>query len=380
MSGGYTEIGGTILKILFLSAVKSVHTMRWVNALAEKGHEVVLVSLKNHCDVRNVISKKVKVVYLPVSGTKGYYLNAYALRKLYKSENFDVVNVHYASGYGTLARLARLPGIILNVWGSDVYDFPYESKLKRTIIRKNLSYADVLASTSHAMAGQIRKFLKEEKKIEITPFGVDLDLFQVKKNSKYKNSELIIGNVKTLEPLYGISYLILAVKILIDSLQKKQLDSTAARIRCFIYGDGSQKRELEEMVQNLKLEDIVKLKGTIAHSQVPDALEEMDIFCATSIQESFGVSVIEAQAKGLPVVVSDAAGFSEVVENGLTGIIVKKESPVETAKALEMLVLDEEMRIQMGRAGRERVERLYDWKNNVSTMEEIYLKRAGMDN
>lgn len=354
--------------------------MRWVNALAEKGHEVVLISLKNHCDVRNVISKKVKIVYLPVSGIKGYYLNAYTLRKLYQSENFDVVNVHYASGYGTLARLARLPGIILNVWGSDVYDFPYESKLKRTIIRKNLSYADVLASTSHAMAGQTEKFLIAEKKIEITPFGVDLDLFQVKKNSKYKNSELIIGNVKTLKPLYGISYLILAVKILIDSLEKKQLDSTAARIRCFIYGDGSQKRELEEMIQNLKLEDIVKLKGTIPHSQVPDVLEKMDIFCATSIKESFGVSVIEAQAKGLPVVVSDAAGFSEVVENGVTGIIVKKESPVETAKALEMLVLDEEMRIQMGRAGRDRVESLYDWKNNVSTMEEIYLKRAGMDN
>lgn len=127
------------MKILFLSAANSVHTVRWVNALAERGQEVILVSKIDHHEEReNSISSNVKVVYLPVKGMRGYYLNAVVLKRLYKKERFDVINVHYASGYGTLARIARLPHILLSVWGSDVYDFPYESRIKEYILKKNL--------------------------------------------------------------------------------------------------------------------------------------------------------------------------------------------------------------------------------------------------
>ena len=62
------------MKILFLSAANSIHTVRWVNALAERGNEVTLVSKADHQeDHKNSISGKVKVIYLPVKGMKGYY-------------------------------------------------------------------------------------------------------------------------------------------------------------------------------------------------------------------------------------------------------------------------------------------------------------------
>ena len=89
------------MKVLFISAANSVHTVRWVNALVERKQEVILVSLPNHREEWNKIDKKAKVLYLPVAGTKGYYLNALEMKKIYNQCRPDVVNAHYASGYGT---------------------------------------------------------------------------------------------------------------------------------------------------------------------------------------------------------------------------------------------------------------------------------------
>ena len=120
--------------------------------MSEKGVEIVLVSLKNHSENINKINKKVKIIYLPIKGVLGYYLNAFFINKIIKEEKPDLINVHYASGYGTLGRFIKFENKLLNVWGSDVYDFPNESNLKRKIFEKNLSSYKAITSTSHCMA------------------------------------------------------------------------------------------------------------------------------------------------------------------------------------------------------------------------------------
>ena len=72
------------------------------------------------------------------------------------------------------------------------------------------------------------------------------------------------------------------------------------------------------------------------------------------------------------MVVSNIGGLPEVVEDGVTGIVVPPRNPEKTAEAIEKLVLNKELREKMGKAGRERVERLYNWNDNVKQMVEIY--------
>jgi glycosyltransferase involved in cell wall biosynthesis len=86
------------------------------------------------------------------------------------------------------------------------------------------------------------------------------------------------------------------------------------------------------------------------------------------------VAVLEASACGLPVVVSDAGGLPEVVLNGETGFVVKREDPAATAYALLQLVTDDALRQRMGRAGRDHVVRKYEWSDSVDRMEEVYAK------
>lgn len=357
------------MRILFLSNAASIHTVRWVNALSERGHEVHLVYKFDDMPKENEISEKVNQYRLKYSGTKGYFLNAIQLRQLSRKIDPDIVNAHYASGYGTLVRLARLHPVVLSVWGSDVYEFPYQSKFKMKILLDNLRYASIIASTSTSMAEQVKLLLKDEtKKIYITPFGVDLSQYSKNNNNERNTDKIVIGNVKSLKEVYGMEYLIRAI----DFLVKADEEDLSKKLDVRIYGDGPLRDELENLTRVLNLQDIITFKGLIPNSDVPKALEEMDIFCASSIQESFGVSLVEAMAMGLPVVATDVSGFREVVDHEKTGIIVENKNPEKIANALEKLIFNRELRREFGENGRNRVEELYNWENNVTKMLGIY--------
>jgi len=360
------------MKIFLLANAASIHTVRWVNTLVEREHEVHLVFNFDHNPKDNQISSKVIQHRLKYSGTKAYFINAFGLKQLLKKIKPDIVNAHYASGYGTLARLAKVSPLILSVWGSDVYDFPYQSKLKMNIIKKNLLYATKIAATSYCMANQVNRLLDPIKvDIGVTPFGVDTEIFSPRE--KYKSKEKIyIGIIKALEPNYRITDLIKAVNIVKGNLEKNGLADISNSIGVSIYGDGIQKDEIVSLIDQLKLNDTVELKGTIPNSEIPMALEKMNIFCVASDSESFGVAAVEAMAMELPVVATDADGFKEVVEDGVTGIIVERKNEQALANALTKLVLDPVLCELMGKAGRKRVLKMYDWKDNVGVMEGLY--------
>lgn len=352
------------MKVLFLSAANSIHTVRWVNSLAKRNITIYLVSLKNHSeDKRNKISNDVKVIYLPFKGEIGYYLNYLFFKKIIKNMKPDIINAHYLSGYGTLARLVNFKKTLVNVWGSDIYDFPKQNLLKNRIIEKNLSKINYIASTSNAMGNEIKKYLKIDKKINIVPFGINTSIFAPKNKEQKNKKELIIGIVKSLEEIYGIEYLIRAFKILTE--QNKQL-------KLVIYGEGKLKQSLKNLTKELKIEHHVEFKGYISNSLVPEVLNKIDIFVVPSNSESFGVSAVEAMACGIPVVASDADGFNEIIENGKTGYIVPKRNEKELAKKIDLLVKDEALRNKIGKQGRIKVKSTYEWEKNVDKMVEIY--------
>jgi glycosyltransferase len=358
------------MKIIFLGEAGSIHTIRWVNSLSEKGIEVILVSLKGNFDNVEKISKKVKVIYLPFGTKLGYYLNVFALKKIISKEKPDLINAHYASGYGTLGRLSGFNKKLLNVWGSDVYDFPNESKLKKRIIEKNLKNYTAIASTSYCMAEETKKYLENKsKEIFITPFGVDTEKFK-NLNIEKKENEITIGIVKTLTEKYGIEYLIKAIKELENILDIENYK----KIRLLIYGKGELKNKLEDLTKELQIEDKVIFKGYISNEDVPKALNEMDIFVVPSIldSESFGVAAVEAMACEIPVIASSVGGLKEVIVDKETGYLVPKKDHKEIAKYLKKLILDKNLRTSLGKNGRKRVLENYDWNSNVDYMIKIY--------
>ena len=223
------------------------------------------------------------------------------------------------------------------------------------------------------MARQLKKVMEDDNlEVAITPFGVDLDLFNPELFEPKEKEEFIIGNIKALEDKYGIKELVLAFGKLKKEIDEEKIFEKPLKL--LIYGNGSQKENLESLIKEQRLENSVKLMGRVSNNKVPEILNEFDIFCALSQLDSerFGVSAVEAMAMKKPVIVSDADGFQEVVENGSTGIVVKR-TDIEAAKnALKRLLTDKYTCNKMGAAGRKRVEHFYNWKCNVENMLELY--------
>ncbi len=360
------------MKIMLLAGGHDIHTVRWANKLCEHGNEVHLCFVSNQEPTMDKYNKMVKLHKLNFPAPFGYYLNVLQLKSLICRVKPDILNAHYSSGYGTLGRLTQFSPYLVSVYGSDVYSFPYQRNRNMRIIRKNLKGADAIASTSYAMAVQVTKLIDiSVDKINITPFGVDINMFCKKIISK-QNDRIILGSIKKLAPKYGIGYGIRAVDHLVNNLLINS-DCTK-KINYFIYGDGPEKKELKKLIQDLKLEEIVFLKGRIPNQEVPDALNEFDIFLGTSVSdsESFGVAIVEAMACEVPVIVTDVDGFKEVVDNGNAGIMVLRKDYKQMAEEIFRIIKDDNIREKLGRIERDRVEANFNWDDNVKKMENIY--------
>ena len=363
------------MKILFLSDASSIHTKRWVNSLSEKGVTIHLFSLKpvNKADYPGQDFTFTEFNLQKRFGglSKLNYLKVLPeLKKVIRGFKPDIMHAHFATSYGLLGALSGFHPFVLSVWGSDVFDFPKKSLLHRKILEYNLKKADKILSTSNVMAVETKNYT--DKEIEVTPFGINIELFRPEKadrtaSTPFSESDIVVGTIKLLEDKYGINYLIEAFSM----VAKKHPELP---LRLLIVGEGSERKNLENLSEKFEIKDKVYFAGMADYSKVPYFNNVLDVYAALSNYESFGVAVIEAQSCGKPVVVSDAGGLPEVVEDGVTGFVVERKNAAAAAEKLEKLVLDSELRKSIGNAGRERVLKLYDWNENVTQMMEIYNK------
>ncbi|MGE5437523.1 MAG: glycosyltransferase [Syntrophothermus sp.] len=356
-------------KVLLLSDPTSAHTIKWINSLYYKGVDVYLFGLSEvylrdypgipeehffNIFVDNSLFKK-------EANSKLIYLKALpVLKKIIKKIKPDIVHAHYASSYGLLGSLLNFHPFIISVWGSDIYDFPKKSFINKNIIKYNLSKADKILSTSSIMAEEVRKYT--QKNILVTPFGIDTNRFKPSAKSIYKDS-IIIGTIKTLEKHYGIDFLIKAF----SNVCKENKN-----VKLLIVGEGTEEENLKRLASQFSLKDKIIFTGKVPYDKVVCYHNEIDIFVALSIEESFGVSVLESASCSKPVVVSNADGFKEIVVDGITGIIVNKRDETAAAEAIKKLLLDKDLRITMGKAGRESVLRNYNLNENTERMIKIY--------
>jgi glycosyltransferase involved in cell wall biosynthesis len=363
---------GRPLRIALLAPASVVHTARWANALAARGHAVHLFTLH---PASKPLDSRVTVHPLKPRPPLGYFAAVRALRRRLAILNPDLLNAHYATGYGTLARRCGFRPWALSVWGSDVFDFPQHSRWHRRILVENLRAADRVLSTSQSMADEVRRLAPGLAPPRLTPFGVDTDRFRPPANPPCSEG-ITIGTVKTLAPTYGIDRLIRAFAQALYRLAGEH-PSTAAKLELRIGGDGPQRRSLQRLANRLGVGDRVVFAGAIPHDEVPGFLAGLDLFVALSRAESFGVAVLEASACGLPVVVTDVGGLPEVVVEGETGRIVPDGDDDAAAAAMVALAVSQETRQRMGEAGRVWVKEHYDWARCVATMEAAYSDLSG---
>ena len=347
--------------LCFLANPVASHTVNWVTHFATMGYETHLISFDQPLEPLKGVHMHLLKSRLPFH--LKYFSQGGTVRKLLREIQPRLLHAHYASGYGTLGRLSGFHPYVLSVWGSDVYEVPRRSRLHRQLLVRNLVAADHLCSTSQAMAEELSKYTS--KPVVITPFGVDCDLFSYDDNPRPEEREFVVGTVRSLERAYGIDYLLRAFKILVD----RHADWPC---RLVIVGGGTFESEYRALARQLGLEWRVHFVGRVPHATVVDYLKTFSVFVALSVEESFGVAVLEASACGIPVIASSVGGLPEVVENTRTGLLVPPKNPSAAADCLEKLLLSPSLRKSMGQAGRTWVRERYAWDQNSRIVENLY--------
>lgn len=359
-----------IMKICYLSGANSPHTIKWCKFFSDRGHEIHLISFDKG-NIDNVIMHHIDLkVYSSSSRVKKIrYIFAFnRVRKLISEIHPDIIHAHRATGYAFLAGMSKFHPYILSVWGSDVYDLPKNVIYKKFVLY-NLYRADYIFSTSKAMKTQVEKLLNKNKEIILTPFGVNINVFRplniVRNNNN--NNKIIIGTIKTLSPKYGIDYLIRAFKIVKDSNIDIDLELQIA-------GKGEQEEKLKKLCSDLNLEQSVKFLGYLNQNEVVHTFNNFDIavFPSTLDSESFGVAAVEAQACGVPVIVSNVGGLPEATAPNYSSILVEKKDADQLAREINRLVNNYDLRKEMSKNARKFVEKTYNINDNFGAVERVY--------
>lgn len=356
------------MRICFLGPANNRHIEKWCKYFVSRQHEVHVVSL-----VEGSI-ESVVVHYINTGASSGdsdikklkYLFSFRKVKKIIDNLAPDVVSVHYATSYGLLAALTVHKKYYLSIWGLDIYDFPKRGYFHRKLLEYSLNKAPVLLSTSKAMAEEASKYTN--KTFYITPFGVDIKLFNPNKRKRADNDcRFVIGNIKTLEDKYGIDYLLKAA-----ALFNKKNPDVMFEVR--IGGKGSKEYEYKALSKELGIENIVTWLGFISQEKVAEEWANMDlaVVYSSSSSESFGVSAVEAESCGVPVIVSDVPGLMEATKPNFSSLVVKRKSEIDLSAAIEKLYLSKELRTEMGQNGREYVIENYEFNSCFEYIEKIF--------
>lgn len=243
----------------------------------------------------------------------------------------DVIHIQWLKTYELFKPFETLLAskIIISLRGVQlsVASFLYPKYRELTIEATNSAVS--IHSISDDLTNQLLKinpFVKD-KIVKINP-AIDLQLFasSFSNMNRNKNKPLRIISVCRLTWIKGLEYAINALKMVKED---------GVDFEYIIVGAGDMKEELQYLVNDLELNNQIKLVGSLFQEEVKRYLEHSDIFLLPSVEEGFSNAVIEAQALGLPCLVSNTEGLIENIEHGKTGFVFEKRNVKDLAEHIK---------------------------------------------
>lgn len=359
------------MKILLLSDTHSEHTEKWALGLANNGIKVGLFSF-NKANYEWYIHENITVFFEPEKKINAenklnklaYIKYVSILKKIIQNFKPDILHAHYATSYGLVGALSDFHPFVISSWGTDVMKFPNKNFVAKSILKYNFKKADLLCATSNTIKDYIHKVVNFP--VSVIPFGIDTDVFKPKEVSPlFKSTDFILGSIKPVEKLYNIDVLIKAFALLL---------SKHFNLKLLIIGEGTALNELKELSKSLGVYQNIVFTGRIPHSEISNYYNMLDVLVNISEYESFGVSVVEAMACGIPVVVTNVGGLKEVVKDDSVGLKVNVADVDATIAAIERLINDSELYNKISVNARKHVVENYNWDDNLKQMITEYSK------
>ncbi len=282
------------------------------------------------------------------------------IRDIAKEGRIDLIHTHNQAAhiYGSIAGLISGIPVVHTKHGRN-----RSEDRKATCLNRLCSMLSRKVVTVSVDSAQVSTVIENVPAHKVTTIhnGIDIDAFSSLSPSRSASPAVNIGIVARLVPDKDHLTLLRSCKILARDFSNFTL---------FLVGDGPLREGLQAAAVELGIARNVRFMGF--RHDVATLLRSFDIFALSSVTEGLSLTLLEAMASGIPIVATDVGGNSEVVVHGKTGFIVPAQSPEAFADKLLLLSKDSKLRVQMGNAGRKRVEEKFNIRITAKRYEALY--------
>jgi len=316
--------------------------------LVEQGHSAVVISGGGPL-VEELKRRKASHYTLPVD-KKSLFNSVRMIRRvseIIRKEEIDIVHAR-----------SRVPAWIA-FFACKITKRPFvttaHGHYKRHFLSQVMSWGRVVIVASHAMAKHmINSFGVPLDVIRLIPRGVDLSRFSYIDQSERVSVDFTVGMVSRITPLKGHACFLKAVSIAYRAVPKLKVLVVGEAPK----GKDRYRQELQLLMKRLGLTRVVEFTG--AKKDISNLLGRFDVLVSSTITpEAFGRSIIEAQARGIPVIATKVGGVVDIIEDRKNGLLVNPEDPKSMAEAIIELYKDAELRRALAQNARKKVEEEY---------------------
>jgi glycosyltransferase involved in cell wall biosynthesis len=311
---------------------------------------------------------------LPLTDTGYYFSFRYSLAAQRLLRTMDIAHVHHPFLSGRLAirycKPRGIPIVFTNHTRYDLYAQFYlpiipdaiGDALLQAYLPSFCRSIDVVVAPSTGMRDVLRRF-GVDVPIEVIPNGVELTPFQSRVEAVdrsaigFRDDDVVLIYTGRLGPEKNLNTLLRAF-----AGTAKTFDHVAL----LIVGEGPERENLEDRVQYMDITSRVCFTGLVPYDELPRYLAAADAFVTASVTEVHPLSVIEAMAAGLPVLGIESPGISDIVEDGVTGMVSHEDIAAFTAKMVR-LVTEHEKRREMGENARQSANK-YSLERSTQTL------------
>ena len=353
------------------------HVANLAQSLVTQGHQVEIVTVRRNKDekVRDKFAgldvTRVPQLKLPKTQTMQYLALSTALL-IAKRIRRQADIVHYHSFWPdafTAFIVSRFVPTVYTVHESRFLIMAEKNTFRRRLQLALRPFQGIIAPSTELLDVARQLGVSRDQSVFI-PNAVDSNKFSpdvargaVRARYGIPNEHTLILCPRRLVPKNGVDLLIESLPLL-----RRTIDS----VFLLIVGDGPEREKLEARVRELVLEDSVIFTGSQDNHELPAFYADADVVAIPSLKEATSIAGLEAMASARAVVATRVGGLPEIIEDGVTGLLVPPCDPEALSVAIIRLIESPELRQRLGQAARARAETEFTWEHAAGETTRAY--------
>ena len=290
------------------------------------------------------------------------------------ASGLDHLHAHFASDAATVALMAGAfagASVSFTAHARDIYHTYVSPEIDTAVRRAKLAMASFVVTVSDYNVRYLEALSEGRGRVLRIYNGIDTGVFEPDQG-RVRERDLILSVGRLVEKK-GLDDLVAACAKLADR---------GVAFRCLIVGEGPLREELEAQIDALAMGDHVHLLGALAQDEVRALMQRARVMVLPCVVSASGdrdglpTVLLESLAVGLPAVSTTVSGVPEIIEDGVTGLLVEPSDRNGLAKAVGRLLEDDRLVATLSRAGRHKALEQFDLSNNVRSLKEMMLREA----